>query len=167
MARSARCGYRSSILREHRLEVDDRRPVDRFQAPHMYAHPINAEDAYPMQANRVRSARCPGAEDPGLGSAQVAARMHPQHGPVSLVQPAQHDDLLADRNAIQARLNLGVQHQVRVRCAFIPLPRGVGYRNERTLDASNRAHREIGGGGVSHGKDSITMPSRNSKRVRH
>ena len=67
---------------------------------------------------------------PASGRLMIAARMDPQHGPVGLVQPAQHDDLLADRDAVQARLNLGIQDQVRVRCAFIPLPRRISCRDE-------------------------------------
>jgi hypothetical protein len=152
--------------RQRRLEVDDRRSVDRFQTADMYEYPINIEHAYPVEANRIGPARCPGAEDAGLWSAQVSARMDPQDGPVGLMQPAQDDDLVADRYAVQGRFKIVIQDQVGVRCAFVALPRRIGRRDEWTLDASNRAHCEVGGGGVSHGGHLITAPSRNSERIR-
>ena len=52
-----------------------------------------------MQANRIRPAGCPGAEDARLRPTQVSAWMHPQDTAVRLVQPGQHHDLVPDRNA--------------------------------------------------------------------
>src|SRR5687767_5439931 len=113
--------------------------------------PINSEHAYSMQANRIGPARCPGAEDTRLWSAQISTRMHSQYLAVGLVQPAQDDDLVASRNSVQACLNVGVQYQVRVGCAFIALPWRVGGRGEGTFHASYRAEREVGRGRVGHG----------------
>ena len=93
--------------------------------------------------------------------------MDPQDSAVGLMEPGQDDDLLADRNPVQAILDFGIQDQERIRCAFIPLPRRIGRRDERTLDAPNRADCEVGGGRVSHVGHSITAPSRKSECVRH
>ena len=46
------------------------------------------------------------AEDTLLGSVQVSARMHLQDAAIGLVQPRQHDDLVAYGNAVHAGLNL-------------------------------------------------------------
>ena len=96
-----------------------------------------------MQANRIGPARASSAEDTLLGSAQVSARMHLQDAAIGLVQPRQHDDLVADGNAVQAGLNLRIQDQVGVRRTFITLPRRVRRRGERTLHASYRVDCEV------------------------
>jgi hypothetical protein len=82
--------------------------------------------------------------------------MHLQDAAISLMQPRQHDDLVADGNAVQAGLNLGVQDQVRIRRTFITLPRRVGRRAERTCYPSYRADCEVDHGGVGHERHSIT-----------
>ena len=135
---------------EDGLEVDDRRSVDCLETADMYTYPINSEHAYSMQANRIGAARCPGAEDTRLRPSQVSARMHPQDTAVRLVQPGQHHDLVPDRNAAQACLNIRIQDHVRVGRPFISLPRRIGCRREGTLHASNRADRELGRGRVGH-----------------
>jgi hypothetical protein len=52
--------------------------------------------------------------------------MDGQDSAVGLVQPGQHDDLLANGKAVQARTDLRIQDQVRGRRAFITLARRVG-----------------------------------------
>jgi len=141
---------------EDGFEVDDRRAVDRLEAADMQAWPIDAEDAYPMQADRVGSARGSGAEDALLWPLQVSSRMYGQAAAVGLVQPAQHDELVPDGDAVQAGLEIGIQHQVRVGRAFISLPRRICCRDERTLDATYRADGEIVRGVVGHAGHSIT-----------
>jgi hypothetical protein len=52
-----------------------------------------------MQADRIGPTRGSGVEDALLRSVQVSARMHLQDAAISLMQPRQHDDLVADGNA--------------------------------------------------------------------
>jgi len=52
--------------------------------------------------------------------------MDGQDSAIGLVQPGQHDDLVADSDAIQARADLRIQDQIRIRCVFITLARRVG-----------------------------------------
>src|SRR5688572_16742227 len=136
---------------EYRFDVDNGRSIDRFEAADVEAVPVNVEDPYPMQANRIRTARCPGTEDTSFRPAQVSTGMHPQDAAVGLVQPSQQDDLVASSNAVEANLDLRIQDQACVRRALITLPRRVGRRSERTLHTSYRADCEVDLGGVGHG----------------
>src|SRR6476659_9863904 len=113
-------------IAQDRLKVDDRRSVDRLQTADLYAYPVEAQDSNAVQADRVGSARGPSAEDTLLRSGQVPSRMDGQDSAVGLVQPGQHDDLVANGYAIQARVHLRSQDQVRGRRAFITLARCVG-----------------------------------------
>jgi len=113
-------------IAQDRLEVDDRRSVDRLQAADLYAYPVEAQDSNAVQADRVGSARGPSAEDTLLSSGEVPSRMYGQDSAVGFVQPGQHDDLVANGNAIQARVDLRIQDQVRGRRALITLARCVG-----------------------------------------
>src|SRR5688500_6632458 len=72
---------------DYRLEIDDWRFVDRLEAADMEAIPVDVEDPYSMQANRIGTARRPGAEDASFRSALVSTRMHPQDAAVGLMQP--------------------------------------------------------------------------------
>ena len=65
-------------IAQDRLEVDDRRSIDRLQAADLYAYPVEAQDSNAVQADRVGSARGPSAEDTLLRSGQVPSRMDGQ-----------------------------------------------------------------------------------------
>jgi hypothetical protein len=82
--------------------------------------------------------------------------MNRQDAAVSLMQPAQHNDLVANCHAVQTGLNVGIQDQVRVRCAFVALSRSICGRGERASHAPYRADREVDSGVVDHGMHSIT-----------
>jgi hypothetical protein len=135
---------------EDGLEVNDWRPVDRFQSADMHAHAVNAEDAYPMQTDRIGPTRCASAEDALLWAVQVSPWVDSQYAAISLVQPAQHDDLVSDGDAVKSRPDLWVQDQIGVRSFFITLARRVGRRAQRTLYPSYWAECEVNGGVVGH-----------------
>ena len=105
-----------------------------------------------MQADRIRPVRGSGVEHTLFGSTQIIAWMNRQNAPISLMQPAEDDDLIADRNAVQASLDVRFQDQVSLRGAFITLPRRVGYRGKWALDMSYRVDGEVGHGSVGHRK---------------
>jgi hypothetical protein len=82
---------------EDRLQIDDRRAVDRLERP----------DADPPRLHREHPTRCsptglgrfrrPGGEDAGERSARISARVDLEDRPVCLVEPGQHQELVPRR----------------------------------------------------------------------
>jgi len=52
----------SSATRQHRLDVDYRRPVDHLELIHQDWEPLDGRDAHPVQTDRVWPVGGPGAE---------------------------------------------------------------------------------------------------------
>src|ERR1700680_3699909 len=63
-------------VREHRLDVEDRRPVERLQVPDPEPSTLHRDDPHPVNADRIGSARLSGAEDPLSRPSRVASRVH-------------------------------------------------------------------------------------------
>jgi hypothetical protein len=72
--------------------------------------------------------------------------MHSQDAAVGLMQPAQHNDLVAHSDAIQTCLNLRIQDQIGIWCTFVTLARCVGRRSQPASDTADGAQREVVGG---------------------
>jgi hypothetical protein len=64
---------------EYRLDVDNGRPVDSFEAPHEQPGSVDRGDGDPVQPDRVRPVLGAGAEHAGLRVPGIVARVDGQH----------------------------------------------------------------------------------------
>src|SRR6476660_9306563 len=89
-------GWRVSVAAfvrtEHRLEIDDRRSVDRLQRSDADPLLLDREHAHPVEPDRVRTVRRASGEDAGERPRGIAPGMDLEDGPVRLVEPGQDQD---------------------------------------------------------------------------
>src|SRR5262249_26589885 len=120
----ARCAWPRLALAdgpEDRLDVEDRRPVYRLEAAHLYSHPVDREDLDAMQPDRVGPGRRAGAEHAELAGRRVIARLCAHDAAVRAIQPGQQQDLVTLSKVSQRRLHGGLEVDPRVRRALVAL----------------------------------------------
>ena len=102
------------------LDVDDRRPVDRFEVADLHSVAFDGRDLDPMKPDWVRPVGRTGGEHPLLGPRGVAAGMYAQDVSHGEVEPGQDENLVAEPYSVE-------------RCQHIRLPQEVGAAPETTL----------------------------------
>src|SRR3989454_9620472 len=90
---------------EHRLHVDDRRPVKRLQVPYTHSRALNGEYPHPVQSDRVGAVRRTGVEHSLQWVVGIAPGMDDQHVTPGAIEPRQHDHLVTDLQVAQPSLN--------------------------------------------------------------
>src|SRR3954453_16096865 len=95
----------------NRLYVQDRRAVDRFKAAYVNRGVLDRDHLHPVQADGVGPVGGTGAENTLLSPRVVPARMYAQPVAVGSVEPGDDDQLVAGRNAVQCRKQIGVEFE--------------------------------------------------------
>jgi hypothetical protein len=83
----------AAVSAEHRLEVDDRRPVERFETPHSTAPTVDRDHFDFVEADRVRTVGGVSVEHSLHRVGDLVARMHAQD--YATVEPSENDQLIA------------------------------------------------------------------------
>src|SRR5215210_2109612 len=86
---------------EHRLHVDYRRAVHRFEVAHPNFPAIDRHDLHPMQPNRIWPVGGAGVEHTLLRSRQVVAGVDLQHVAAGAIEPSEHDQLVTRLEAVE------------------------------------------------------------------
>src|SRR2546425_2012059 len=94
---------------EHRLDVDDRRPVERLEIADADSRALNGEYPHAVQSDGVGPVRGARIEPPLLGVGRIAPGMDDQHVAPGTIQPCQHDDFIADSQIAQPVAEPGIQ----------------------------------------------------------
>ena len=123
---------------EHRLHVEDGRPVERLQVPHEQPRAIDGDDFHPVQSDRVRPVRRAGAEDARLRPRQVAAGVNDEHIATRPVEPGQQDDLGPNPKVAQAVARALIEDKVGVRRALVALLWSHADVEQRRFDPPDR-----------------------------
>ena len=124
---------------EDRFDVDDRRPVQRLEVPHLDPGGANRHDLDAVQPDRIRPVRRAGAEDALLSPGGVPARMDPEHVPARSIQPGQHDDARAGMEIAKALAHGLVEHEPGVGRPLVALFRRRLSVDEGGLDEADRS----------------------------
>src|SRR5688572_14563215 len=82
------------VFAEYRLEVDDRRPIQRLETAHPHSPAVDGGDLHPVQADGIGTVRRTGTEDSLLRPGRVPPRVHAQDVATSAIQPGKEDDLI-------------------------------------------------------------------------
>ena len=85
---------------EHRFDVDDRSAVERLEVVHADARAVDLRDADAVEPDRVRAIRRARGEHAVLAAAHVAARVHAQHVAARAIEPGEHEQIFAGRDAL-------------------------------------------------------------------
>src|SRR4051794_22931518 len=86
---------------QHRLYVDDRCAIDRFNRANEELGAADLAYVYPVESERVWPIRRAREEDAGEGVLRLPTRMHFEHVPIGQMQPRDHDDVIAHGEAGQ------------------------------------------------------------------
>src|SRR2546430_13018689 len=103
---------------EHRLHVDDRRPVERLQVADAHSRALNGENPHPVQSDRVGAVRRTGGEHTLQWVSRIAPRMDGQHVAPGAIEPRQHNHLVTDLQVAQSLAEPGVENKPGLRIAF-------------------------------------------------
>src|SRR5205807_2312835 len=123
---------------EHRLHVDDRRPVERLQVADAHSRALNGENPHPVQSDRVGAVRRTGGEHTLQWVSRLAPRMDGQHVAPGAIEPRQHNHLVTDLQVAQSLAEPGVENQPGLRRAFVALPGRGRPIDERSFDPADR-----------------------------
>jgi hypothetical protein len=124
-------------LIEHRLDVDDRRAVDRFERPDVQTRTVDACHRHAMQADRIGTIRRSRCEHAGDRIPRVVARAHFEHLAPPLVQPGEHQDVVARLDAVEPTEKLWKHLDRRVGRSFVSLTwRALALGQRRPYDAN-------------------------------
>jgi hypothetical protein len=96
-------------LVQHRLEVEDRRAVDRLESADSQACVLDRLDPDPMQTDRVRAGGGTGGKDARARAGRIAARVDPEGVAVRAVQPGQDDQVVAGAEAVECAGSITIQ----------------------------------------------------------
>jgi predicted DNA-binding protein (MmcQ/YjbR family) len=129
---------------EHRLDIDDRRPVHGFEIPNPNSPAVDRSDLHLVQPDRVRAIGGAGVEHSLQGIGDVVARMDAQDIATSAIQPREEDDLIPRSDALQAFEHGRVEHQPRVGRPLVALLGRRGGVGQGRLDLPDRPHFEAG-----------------------
>lgn len=95
-AQAARSAAGRGFPPEQRLEVEDRRSIDRFHAvDRQPSRLLDAEHGHPVQSDWVRAIGGPCGKDTGHRIGKIVSRVHAQRGALTEVQPCEHEDVVA------------------------------------------------------------------------
>src|SRR3712207_3699523 len=108
---SLHCSSSLADIREHRLDINDRRAVDRLDWRNANALPGDLQHRHSVQPDRVWAIRRARGEYAGQWCAWVAAWVHLQHIAAGAVQPGQDNQLVASRDAGQPIRYLWIEIQ--------------------------------------------------------
>src|SRR3954447_12903538 len=120
-AASGACPSTRSRTPEHRLDVDDRRPIQRLEVVHADPRALNRDDLHLVEADRVRAVGGASAEHAGQRVPAVVARMDTEYVSTGAVEPREHDDLVAGANVAQPIHHPFVEDQPRGRRSLAAL----------------------------------------------
>ena len=132
----------ADILVEHRLEVEDRRPVQRFETAYLNAAAFDGGDLDPVETDGIGAVRRAGAEDALLRPRGVAPRMHAQNVAARAIEPGDQDDLYAGSKAAETLEHFRLEDQPGRRRAFVGLPGSRCEIGQRRLDPADGFHLE-------------------------
>ena len=79
----------AAVRPEDRLEVDDRRAVDRLERTDADPPRLDGEDAHPVEPHRVGTVRRAGGEDARERASGISPRVDLEDRPVRLVEPGE------------------------------------------------------------------------------
>jgi hypothetical protein len=128
---------------QRRFDIDDRRPVDRFHAPHTNAEAIDFQNLHGVKPERVRTIRRAGGEHPEQRPALVVARMNPLHVAIRQMQPGDRDDVGARTQAVERVLDVRFENEPAVRSALVALTWRFGQIGQRRLDPPDRPQHQV------------------------
>ena len=112
---------RNHRFSQHRLDVDDRGSVDRFNRTNEQSGAVDFEHGDRMKSQRVWPVRRSSEEHARERVFRVAARMHLEGIASSLMQPRNHDQVVPNRDTQQPILRPGMDLEPGVGRAFVSL----------------------------------------------
>src|SRR6185436_3311869 len=128
----------ADLSAEHRLEVDDRRPVQRFETAYLHSTTVDGGDLRPVQADGVRAVRRARAENALPRPGGVPPRVDAQNVATSAIEPGEDEDLVARPEALESFEHLRLEDQPGLGCAFVGLPGGRFEIGQGGLDPADR-----------------------------
>src|SRR5919106_6779403 len=115
------CSPLADIAAEHRLQVDDRRAVQRFEVAHPDSAALDGSDLHPVQPDRIGSVLRAGAEYALLRPRGIAARVYPQDVAACTIEPGEDDDLIPYLDAVEGLEHRRLEDEPRARRALVAL----------------------------------------------
>lgn len=118
------CLALADIAAEYWLDVNDRRPVQRFEMAHPHASAVDGGDLDPVQANGIGAVRRARTEDAFLHPGGVPPWVHAQNVATRAIEPGDDDNFIAAPEAPETFKHLRVEDQPGLGCTFVGLQRG-------------------------------------------
>src|SRR5262245_61760678 len=108
---------------EQRLDIDDRRSIDRFQGRDPEPRTGDLQDRDPVEPDRVGAIGGARREHTLQRYIDPPARVHPKHVAARVVQPGEHYELVSHGDAGESRSDRGGELQPGLGSALVSLAR--------------------------------------------
>jgi hypothetical protein len=100
----------ADVLVEDRLDVDDRRPIQRFEATYPHSVALDRGDLYLVQADGIRAVRRAGTEHTFYCPGSVPSRVHAQHISTGAIEPSEEEDLVTGLETLKTFQHLRLKN---------------------------------------------------------
>jgi hypothetical protein len=114
----------ADVAAEYWLDVDDWRPIQRFEMAHPHTSAVDRGDLDPVQANGIRAVRRARTEDAFPRPRGVPSWVHAQNVATRAIEPGDDDNFIAGPEAPETFKHLRVEDQPGLGCTFVGLQRG-------------------------------------------
>ena len=129
------CSSSADVAAEYWLDVNDWRPIQRFEMAHPHASAFDGGDLDPVQANGIGAVRRARTEDAFLRPGGVPSWVHGQNVATRAIEPGDDDNLIAGPEVPETFKYLRLEDQPGLGYTFVGLeggrPRSV--RGDATL----------------------------------